>query len=208
MGKEKNWFTISNLMNALVFIVMLALLISPAVKTVLIQGMMKIGLFQPELSLKRKVQSFNLPDISFENNFGQIIHLDDQKGKIVFINFWATWCPPCRAEMPSINTLNQLFLNKNVCFIMVNVDNDLNIAFKFMRRHHFNLPIYKAVTEVPEEVFSGSIPTTIILDEQSRIVFKHEGAADYTNTQFTLFLTNLVKESNPQNKSSFKEKIN
>ena len=208
MGKEKNWFTISNLMNALVFIVMLALLISPAVKTVLIQGMMKIGLFQPELSLKRKVQSFNLPDISFENNFGQIIHLDDQKGKIVFINFWATWCPPCRAEMPSINTLNQLFLNKNVCFIMVNVDNDLNISSKFMRRHHFNLPIYKAVTEVPEELFSGSIPTTIILDEQGRIVFKHEGAADYTNTQFTLFLTNLVKESNPQNKSSFKEKIN
>jgi thiol-disulfide isomerase/thioredoxin len=69
-------------------------------------GLMKTGLFQPEVSSSTS-KPIQVKDIGFRDAKGKTVTLSALKGKVVFINFWATWCPPCMAEMPSINTLYQ-----------------------------------------------------------------------------------------------------
>ncbi len=104
MSMKKEWFSTSNIFSAVLIIFAAAMVMSPQVKGWTIQNLMKIGLFQPRIG---KIGNDDrvpepLPNILFKNNEGGIDGLQSLKGKVVFINFWATWCPPCIAEMPSI----------------------------------------------------------------------------------------------------------
>ena len=72
-------------------------------------------------------------DVSFKDKSGNVVQLNDLKGKVVFINFWATWCPPCIHELPSIDQLRQsLKDNKDIVFLMVDVDGDIDKSSAFM----------------------------------------------------------------------------
>ncbi|MFD2146081.1 TlpA family protein disulfide reductase [Mucilaginibacter antarcticus] len=119
--------------------------------------------------------------------------LSTLKGKVVFINFWATWCPPCIAEMTSINDLHQQFkADQNIIFLMVDADHAFNKSVPFMEKHQYGLSVYAATSNVPASIYNGSLPTTVILDKEGRLVFHHEGAADYTNSKFINYLTMLA----------------
>ncbi|GGI22991.1 hypothetical protein GCM10008119_05430 [Pedobacter mendelii] len=153
---------------------------------------MEIGFYSPNIE-ESKVEAVNLRGIKFSNSKGEVIDLGDLKGKVVFLNFWATWCPPCRAEFPSINKLYTQFKNDpNVVFIFVDADGDLTKANKFMLNKKFELPVYKVESNVPEQIFTGSLPTTLIFDKQGRISFKHEGIANYSDEKFGEFLNKLI----------------
>jgi thiol-disulfide isomerase/thioredoxin len=187
----KNWLTIRNVLNWLFFAALLLVLFNPAAKALVIRGLMKIGLFQPGLAT---VNNTAVPDLSFIDSQGKPINLSSLKGKVVFINFWATWCPPCIAEMPSINALQQKFkAEKNIVFLMVDADNAFNKSVPFMAKHQFNLAVY-AASAVPASVYNGSLPTTVLLNKQGRLVFRRQGAADYSNSQFIGYLTRLAGE--------------
>ena len=154
-----------------------------------------IGLFQPDISQPIKITgNTSLPNITFQNTNGQILNLSDQKGKVILMNFWATWCPPCIAEMPSINELyEKLKKNKNIVFIMVDADHDFNKSVPFMNKHQFTLPLYEANSEMPENLLGGSIPTTVIFDKNGQLVFRHEGAGDYSSAKVADYLLNLAR---------------
>ena len=123
---------------------------------------------------------------------GAVVHLSDLKGKVVFINFWATWCPPCIAEMPSIDRLHKKYKEgDDVVFLLVDVDRNFRSSVEFMKRQKFSLPVYIAETAIPIAYFSGSMPTTIILDKAGNVVFQHIGAADYDNTKVESFIDQL-----------------
>ncbi|MGH2643105.1 MAG: TlpA family protein disulfide reductase, partial [Chitinophagaceae bacterium] len=89
---------------------------------------MKVGLFRPKIELNDPSASnlpVNLSDIYFKDGNGHTFSLSSLKGKVVFINFWATWCPPCRAELPSIKKLYEKFKDNNkIMFLMVDVDEE------------------------------------------------------------------------------------
>ncbi|HAL81389.1 MAG TPA: TlpA family protein disulfide reductase [Mucilaginibacter sp.] len=188
----KKIITRSNIVSIIIVLTMVFLLISPNAKAFLIEGLMKIGLFQPDISQDNQTPSS--PDISFKDEKGQIIVLSSLKGKVAFINFWATWCPPCIAEMTSINQLyTQVRTNQNIVIIPVDVDNDFTKSVPFMTKNKYILPVYNTNGEMPEGLLSGAIPTTIIIDKSGKIVFRHEGPADYTNKGFTKYLTDLGK---------------
>lgn len=189
-------FSLSNITTVFLVIFAAVVIFSPSAKGLLIQGLMKIGLFQPDIKQTDDSEHSNstVSDIFFKDGKENIISLSDLKGKVVFINFWATWCPPCRAEMPSIESLYQKVKdNKNIVFLMVDVDNDYAKAKKYMDRKKLTLPVYTPASAIPETLMSGTIPTTLILDKKGQLVFKHEGAGDFTNQKVMDFLQQLSK---------------
>lgn len=94
--------------------------------------------------------------------------------------------------MPSINKLYKQFENDaSVVFIFADADGDLPESAKFMSNRKYNMPVYKVDGEMPEQIFAGSLPTTIIFDKEGRISFKHEGIANYSDKKFAEFLNKL-----------------
>ena len=134
------------------------------------------------------------PSVTFKDGSGKMIDISKQKGKVIFINFWATWCPPCVQEMPSINALKKQFNEKDMLFLMVDVDDNYKKSSKFMENNNYNLPVYTAVSSVPQEFLSGSIPTTVIIDKKGRVVGRHEGGADYMNPEVVKFFKELTSK--------------
>ncbi|MES2279359.1 TlpA family protein disulfide reductase [Mucilaginibacter sp. HC2] len=187
--------TVANMLNGVFIVLVLIVFFNPSAKALLIRGLMQVGLFQPDISQPIKTtNNTSLPNITFQNTNGQILNLSDQKGKVIFINFWATWCPPCIAEMPSVNELyEKLQHNKNIVFIMVDADHDFNKSVPFMNKHQFTLPLYEANSEIPENLLSGSIPITVIFDKKGQLVFHHEGAGDYSSAKFADYLLKLSR---------------
>ena len=152
---------------------------------------MDVGFFQPEIPGAIK-QSMAVAEITFINGKGKQVSLSSLKGKVVFINFWATWCPPCIAELPSINALHkQLSADTSLVFLVIDADGDFNKSLPFLARHHYDLPLYKTTSTVPETVMGNTIPTTVIINKSGQLVFRHEGAADYTNKKFIAYLETL-----------------
>lgn len=148
---------------------------------------------------KEKVAELNSPttsDVSFKDEEGKTISLNTLKGKVVFINFWATWCPPCIHEMPSINKLKQSFKgNDEIVFLMVDVDNKMEKSTAFMEKNEYDLPVYVPAGNIPPEYLGSSIPTTVILDKSGAIIARIEGSRDYTSPEMIKMLNELV-ESN------------
>ena len=102
--------------------------------------------------------------------------------------------PPCRAEMPSINSLSSKIKNKDkVNFIMVDVDNKIASSVKFMKKHSYQLKVYSSESVIPEHIFSGTLPTTVIVGPKGDIVFQHSGMADYDNAEMLNFLNALSR---------------
>ncbi|MDB4999479.1 MAG: hypothetical protein JWR76_556 [Mucilaginibacter sp.] len=152
---------------------------------------MGVGLFQPKT--EQAASSLPIKDVIFRDIAGRIISLSSLKGKVVFINFWATWCPPCLAELPAINTLhNKLSNNPNVVFLIVDVDNQLGKSVPFIKKYGYKLPVFETITDIPSEMLSGSIPTTLVINKQGLMVFKHEGVADYNSDKFIEYLQKLA----------------
>ncbi|WP_276348878.1 TlpA disulfide reductase family protein [Daejeonella sp. JGW-45] len=204
MENNKKWLTRSNITTAIMVVFIGALLISPQFKGAIIQGLMKIGLFQPSVP-EQDAQSASpigssteaIEEMVFKDENGKTITLSDLKGKAVFVNFWATWCPPCIAEMPSINKLSQKFKDKsNVVFLMVDMDADMKKSQKFMQKNGYDLNVYAPASQISPAYFAGALPTTLLFDKSGKLVFKHEGGADYGNAEFKKFLeaTSLKKE--------------
>ncbi|RFZ94646.1 TlpA family protein disulfide reductase [Mucilaginibacter conchicola] len=189
MDKKRS---LSFLYNGLFIAAILVILFVPPVKIMLIQGLMKIGLFRPNVSTAKATGQ--LPAITLQYPDGSKAELQNLKGKVIFINFWATWCPPCVAEMPSINNLHQqLKADSNIVFLMIDVDHDFNRSGPFMRKHTFDLPLVQANSSIPDELFGTAIPTTVIFNKAGKMVFRHEGMADYGGQEMAGYLKQLAK---------------
>lgn len=197
-NQKKKWLNGSNISSALMLIFIVSMLVNPQIKGTLMQGLMKVGLFQPSLSDQKVTMSSNTTEassIQFKNQNGSILSLDDLKGKVVFINFWATWCPPCVAEMPSIQKLfTQNKGNNQLVFLMVDVDNNLVKSQKFIAKNNYDFPLYTPASDIPSSYLGESIPTTLVLNKKGEIVFRHEGGADYSNSDFQKFISKLAQE--------------
>ena len=193
---KKKWFTWSNVSNAFFVVFILAMIFIPEVKALTIQGLMKVGLFQADVPETNDDRSENFripPGVMFSDADGRMIDLAAQKDKVIFINFWATWCPPCIAEMPSINKLYQTFKdNEDVVFIMADMDENFAKADAFMKKKGLDLPVYSAENSLPQEMYTGTLPTTVIIDQSGNMVFHHEGTADYSDPEIKEFIQKLI----------------
>ena len=115
---------------------------------------------------------------------GQTIRLSALRGKVVLVNFWATWCPPCRAEIPDLIKLQTKYKDRLVIIGVSEDENGLALVKRFVAEHRINYPIVMS-TPALAKVFPGvsSLPTTFVLDGEGRIVQRHLGLLDAKRTE-------------------------
>lgn len=201
----------SHLFNGVLIAFVLLMLFSPGTKAWVSQGLMKLGLFRADLeapvtqpivpaalaeptNMELAEAHENTP-VLFMDSSGTQTDAANLKGKVVFMNFWATWCPPCIAEMPSIDKLYQQFKdNDQIVFLMVDVDNQMIKSEAFMTKKKLSLPVHVPMGDIPSYWLGGAIPTTVILDKNGQIATRHEGMADYSRKEVVEFITNLINE--------------
>jgi len=159
-------------------------------------GLMMIGFFKPDIPKHDPAdQLLPAPAMIVHSLDGKAVDLQQQRGKVVFINFWATWCPPCRAELPAINKLYlKVKDNPEIVFLSVDVDNNLLSSSKFLQNNGDSFPVYGGSLVLPHEVYTGNIPTTLVINKKGFVVFNHINRANYADEKFVNYIIALSKE--------------
>jgi thiol-disulfide isomerase/thioredoxin len=132
----------------------------------------------------------NLPMVTLD---GKAVNLSDLKGKVVFVNLWASWCPPCRAEMPGIEALYKKVDKSKVAFVMLSLDDNAAKARKFVQAQGYTFPVYLRTGNLPAPFDSNSIPSTVILGPDGQVAARHDGMAEYDTPEFKAALDKLAK---------------
>lgn len=125
---------------------------------------------------------------------GNSVSFESLRGKVVFMNIWATWCPPCVAEMPNIQSLYEKVDTDKIAFVMLSIDQGgMGKVKKFIDRKGFTFQVYMPAGPLPQEFYSQAIPTTFILSPEGKIVARQEGMAEYDTPEVREFLQSMVK---------------
>ncbi len=193
-NKPKSYFKITG--NILFYGLLLFFIFNTNAKSWVLQQLVAVGLFKADIKkegVQKSTGAVNT-NFSFTDINGKVTSTANLKGKVIFINFWASWCPPCRAEIPSIDELYKKLKNDNrYVFIFINEDEDKTKAIKFIEDNHFTIPLHSSTGVVPNEIYSGSLPTTIVIDKSGKIVLNHQRMAGYNTNEFTKQLQALTK---------------
>ena len=129
--------------------------------------------------------SFSIQDLE-----GVKVAFNDFKGKVLFINLWATWCGPCRAEMPGIQSLSEKLKAEHVEFIMISLDKEATLpkVKSYIENNQFTFPVFMPHKNIPEQFQVPSIPTTFIVGKDGKILMKEIGTRNYDTRNMVDFL--------------------
>jgi len=153
------------------------------------QVVLATGLLQTEIKIPANEQQSASYDLRLTGFDGKQTSLSDFKGKTIFLNFWASWCPPCRAEMPTIQSIYDKMKNKpDLVFVLVSLDEDTTKAKIFIKKEGFNFPVYFINGYLPQIYDTGTIPSTFIISKEGTIAAKRVGMYDYNTKYFIRFL--------------------
>jgi thiol-disulfide isomerase/thioredoxin len=197
MNIKSGKISISNILTVLFVLFIAAYLYSARVKSWVIMGFMLVGFFKPNIpQVKPGEKLLQAPAMVVQSINGKTIDLQQQKGKVVFINFWATWCPPCLAEMPSVNDLYlKVKDNPDIVFLSVDVDNKLSRSSQFIQKNGYKMPVYGGRLDgLPAKFYSGIIPTTLVIDKKGDVVFNEVNRANYNDQKFADYIIGLSKQ--------------
>ena len=138
------------------------------------------------------------PDEVFDYNFsikdlnGKVIDMAQFKGKVLFINLWATWCGPCIDEMPSIQNLYNKVDKNKIVFIALNWFEKPRRVSKFINKHKFTFPMYLVNKDVSAQLTVPMIPTTFVISPDGKIMSKKTGLGNYDTEEFKKVLEELA----------------
>ena len=150
------------------------------------QAVLFTGIISPSLVEDDIDASYNF---ELKDEKGKVLPFETLRGEVVLLNFWATWCPPCIAEMPDINSLYAE--TTNVKFVMISLDKDRQKAIDFIEDKGFDFPIYFLNSSLPGTFNINSIPTTYVLSKDGKIKVENHGMAKYNSEKFRKFLSKL-----------------
>ena len=157
------------------------------------QGLLSTGIMQADM---RYAEENNVDaDFSLELTTldGRPVSLGNMKGKAIFMNFWATWCAPCLAEMPFIESLYQDLKDENVAFVIISTDDEAEVARKFIAAKGYILPIYRLAGRVPEMYQVRTLPTTYVISPTGKMATVHVGMANYDTRGFRSFMKEIAR---------------
>jgi len=116
------------------------------------------------------------PDFTLQDMSGKIVKLSDQKGKVVLLEFWATWCPPCRAAVPGLEQLHKAYKDKGFVLLAVSMDlDDWDEVRSFIKEKGITYTVLKGTDVVGEQYRVRSIPMTLVLNKEGRIAKRYLG---------------------------------
>ena len=134
--------------------------------------------------VKLLAEPAEIPPFTLTDLDGQVINSADLRGKVVFVNFWATWCPPCRAEIPDLVKLQDEYRDQIVILGVSEDEAPVETVRAFAAEHHINYRVAMATPEL-RKIFRGvaALPTTFVLDREGRIAQKHVGLLNAEETE-------------------------
>ena len=165
-----------------------SVLMMSALMFTLVAGAAELQQGMTVVAEKPAAKNFALKDMDNKN-----WRLSDLKGKVVLVNFWATWCPPCRAELPSLERLWQLLNKEDFVVLAINVGESADTIFPFTGMLEPS-PTFPILLDLDSSVLSSwpvmGLPTTFILDRQGRIAYRAVGGREFDDPA----LVNQIRE--------------
>jgi len=124
------------------------------------------------------------PDFTLKDVNGKTVSLSTFTGKVVLLNFFATWCPPCRAEMPSFNKLSLALKQRGLEVVVISSDRSINDLKDFLEKNKVDFPVlFDADRNVTKQYRVFSMPTTFLINKNGMIVEKFYGEYDWTGPE-------------------------
>ncbi|WP_298294000.1 TlpA disulfide reductase family protein [Thiomonas sp.] len=161
-------------------------------------GVVAVAAQTPDDSLTVVQPPRAAPDFSLQDVSGKTHRLSDYRGKVVLVNFWATWCPPCRQEMPSIEKLYLAMKGRPFEVLALDQGETLNNVFAYMGQLNPS-PTFPVLLDQHSEAAHAfgvvGIPTTYLLDKQGRIVRQAVGGRDYDSPAIRQIIDALMRSS-------------
>ncbi len=144
----------------------------------------------PAPQVGRPVPDFTLPDLQ-----GRPIQLSALRGKVIFVNVWATWCPPCIDEMPTIQQLYDRLHARGLEVLAVSIDAlGAQVVAPFARKYQLTFPILLDPKGIVERLYhTGGVPESFIVDKQGLLVQKVIGPRDWTHPQLLALFERLLQ---------------
>lgn len=154
--------------------------------------LLETGLITPSLTIDYDQMADAGTEFYFAGEDHQTKSIANYRGKVVFLNIWASWCPPCIAEMPSISSLYDSYRDRDdVVFLLVSMDEDFEKARDFMEARDFDMPIYHYRGRDRTVFRSDLIPSTYVITPDGKIAMEKQGMAKYDTPEFKAFLDEL-----------------
>lgn len=141
---------------------------------------------------RRENETLRTYDWSLKEHQGENTTLGEFKGEVVLVNFWATWCPPCLEELPSLNDLYKAYGEK-VTFLFIARDKEINVS-RFLAKKGYDLPVYYENGITPKLFYNPSIPTTYIVGKTGVIEMAKSGVYDWNSQEVKELLDNLLTQ--------------
>lgn len=195
MENLKKWIK-SNLSTIVLTVLFIVILVNPDAKAWLMRQVASTGILNSSISEPEKKSGTPAAytGLMLKNEDGTLIDPSHLKNKVIFINFWASWCPPCRAEFPSVEKLyNKYKSNADIVFLTINLDDNPALGKGYVKEKGFTVPFITPAGNIPEALYSGSLPTTIVIDKNGKIRLHHTGVADYSKDSFYQQIDSLLK---------------
>jgi peroxiredoxin len=135
------------------------------------------------------------PTFQLNSNGGKPVALADLKGQIVLLNFWASWCGPCRQEMPILEQLNRQYHAKGVTLLGVNVEPDSNAAVNWLKATPVTFPIlFDTDSKVSKLYEVEGMPNTVIVDRKGVVRYIHRGYNPGAENDYLNQIRSLIRE--------------
>ena len=189
--RGKSVFRIST--DILFYLLILAVIL-PFTRKPLMTGMNKAIMMRPSILAENKqvVLDSSHYDWVLQDLEGNLVPFSEFKNELVFLSFWATWCPPCRAELPNIQRLYDSYGER---FSMVLASNeDASVLRNFLEQQDFDFPVYRMVESPPRIFQASSIPTSFVITPEGKITVKKTGSARWDGNFFRSYIDGVLEE--------------
>jgi thiol-disulfide isomerase/thioredoxin len=179
----------------ILFWLLLVLLIVPGPRKVIATGVNKAFLQVKTPGIINEEKQETLTDLDFgwvlAWDHNEPFYFSDARDKVIFLNFWATWCPPCVAELPEIQKLYEKWGDK--VFFMLATDESPEVVKAFMEKHGYVMPVFYIGTQPPQVLAHNSLPTTFIISRDGKVVTRKKGAAKWNSKATEKIFEELLK---------------
>lgn len=177
--------------NNIIFLIVFAVLLIPQTRKPIQVFLQKgLALISPPVINENKQSSITDYNWKLKDESGTILNFEDTKEKVVLVNFWATWCPPCIAEMPSLQKLYNDYNNK-IEFVFVS-DESFKTINSFLEKNNYTFKVYKEASKSDFFNIRG-IPRTFLIDKQGKVVIDKTGAANWNSDSVRQTIDDLLK---------------
>lgn len=135
------------------------------------------------------------PDFTLKSNSGKNIRLEELRGEVLFINFWASWCGPCKQEMPILDELHKRYAPAGFKVIGINVEQELDAAMSLLKKNPVSFPVlWDTDSEVSAAYNVEAMPTSILVDRNGNMRYIHRGYKPGYEELYREHIKELIKE--------------